>query len=105
MACWNEGASRDFSLPEKQASPQNQQSRMQPPPSQRNATYQATNLQVEERILERWDKKIHGDRLKTKHSGCYYMFESLDGSISVEGGDDMTGSSSDIEADTPCIVL
>ena len=78
---------------------------MQPPPSQRNATYQATNLQVEERILERWDKKIHGDRLKTKHSGCYYMFESLDGSISVEGGDDMTGSSSDIEADTPCIVL
>ena len=78
---------------------------MQPPPSQRNATYQATNLQVEERILERWDKKIHGDRLKTKHSGCYYMFESLDGSISVEGGDDMTGSSSDIEADTPCALL
>ena len=98
------GASRDFSLPETSESLKSTVA-MQPPPSQRNATYQATNLQVEERILERWDKKIHGDRLKTKHSGCCYMFESLDGSISVEGGDDMTGSSSDIEADTPCIVL
>ena len=86
------GASRDFSLPETSESLKSTVA-MQPP-SQRNATYQAT-LQVEERILERWDKKIHGDRLKTKHSG----------SISVEGGDDMTGSSSDIEADTPCIVL
>mmetsp|Transcript_33619 Transcript_33619/g.74899 ORF Transcript_33619/g.74899 Transcript_33619/m.74899 type:complete len:491 (+) Transcript_33619:47-1519(+) len=58
---------------------------------------------MEEDLLDQWDQKIHSDRLPLKYSGAYYKFETLDRVIH-EGTDDVTGSDSDIFADTKCIL-
>jgi len=54
-------------------------------------------------MLDQWDKKIHSDRLPIKYSGAYYKFETVDKVLS-EGSDDVVGSDSDIQGDTPCIL-
>eukprot|EP00971_Amphidinium_carterae_P305729 6075775-Amphidinium_carterae.2 len=58
---------------------------------------------MNEEILDLWDQKVHSDRLSLRYSGAYYKFETIDRVLN-EGSDDVTGSDSDIFADTPCIL-